>query len=164
VAVTRTRKGGPRAAGALVPALTRTAFAARGLHEAAVITDWPAIVGEALARYSAPERLKGDGTLVVRVAGGAAALELQHLAPVVLARIATYFGFRAALRLALRQGPLPPRPAPPTAPRAGDVPLAEPARSAVDEVAEPGLRAALARLGGALAAESRAREEGDGGG
>ena len=149
------RKPGVRAVGGLLPALTKRAFAARGLHAATVVTDWPAIVGAALARYSAPERLKADGTLVVRVAHAAAALELQHLEPVVLDRIATYFGFRAASRLALRQGPLPARPEPARLrPRA---PLSGPALGAVAEVEDADLRQALARLGAAVAADAPGR-------
>jgi hypothetical protein len=145
------RKPGMSAIGRLLPPLTKRAFAQRGLHEAAIVTDWPAIVGDALARCSAPERLKPDGTLAVRVAHAPAALELQHLEPVVLDRMATYLGFRAARRLALRQGPLPARPEP-ARPRPG-APLTGPALGAVDAVEDQALRAALARLGAAVAAD-----------
>ena len=47
------------------------------------------------------------GTLHVRVGSGALALELQHLEPVVIERINTYFGYRAVERLKLVHGPLP---------------------------------------------------------
>ena len=103
---------GAIALAALLPKLTKPLYRARGFAEAGVLNDWPNIVGRPLADYTAPERLGPDGTLVARV-GGAWALELQHLEPLVLDRIAGYFGYRAVTRLALVQGPLPPRPAQP---------------------------------------------------
>ena len=85
-------------------------------------------------------------TLVVRVEG-AFALELQHLAPIVVERINAHLGWRCVGRLALRQGPLerlPPARAKPAAPS----PAARAAAArAVEGIADPGLRDALARLG-----------------
>ena len=99
------RRLGGHALARLVPALTRKAFGERGFHESAVLTDWPAIVGDELADQCAAIQLGTDGTLVVRAEGPTAA-RLQHLEPQILDRIATYFGFRAVKRLALRQGPV----------------------------------------------------------
>ena len=67
------------------------------------------IVGRPLCDHCCPERLGRDGTLHVRVSGGWA-LELTHLEPLVIERIAGYFGYPAITRLALMQGPLPSRP------------------------------------------------------
>ncbi len=128
--MTRSKRArGPRALAATVSTVTRALFRGRGFGAAFV--DWPDIVGRPLADHSRPERLSRNGTLRVRVSGSWA-VELQHLEPVVLDRIATYFGYRAVTRLALVQGPLP---APP-ARRARRV-------RALDKVEEADLRARL---------------------
>lgn len=150
------RKGGVRHLAGLLPRLTKAALGKRGFAEGGIVADWPDIVGPELAAVSLPERLafpKGarrDGILHVRVAG-ALALELQHLEPVVIERINGYFGYRAVAHIRIRQGPIP-------RPRARGTPAAVPldpaaARavdSAVADIADPQLRAALAGLGRAL--------------
>jgi len=146
---------GPRRVAETLPKVTKPAFAAHGFWEAAVLTEWPAIVGAALAAQTCPEKLGRDGALVVRV-GGARALEVQHLEPVILDRIATYFGYRAVKRLAIRQGPLPRR-TPPRQPETA--PLTEAQKRALGErldgVATGDLRAALEALGSAVLARRR---------
>ena len=150
--------------------ITDTALRKRGFAQSAVITNWAEIVGAELADHTAPQKLafprggRGGGTLHVRVAG-ALATELQHLAPVVLERINTYFGYQAVARLALEQGPLPPRretgrrpPAP--APDAEEVGAIE---GAVSGVEDEGLRRALAGLGRAVMAADKAAKTGEGG-
>ena len=82
----------------------------RGLAEAGVLTDWPSIVGEALAARCQPVKLTGGGhghggILHVHVAGSAA-LELQHSEPQLLERINSYFGYPAVARLRLIRAPL----------------------------------------------------------
>jgi hypothetical protein len=94
----------------------------RGLAEARIVTDWRAIVGATVAERSAPERLvrarqaEGGGTLRLRVSG-AWALEFQHMAPELIARINGYFGYPAVARIQFIQAPLPAarRPPPPPA-------------------------------------------------
>lgn len=86
----------------------------RGLAEARIVTDWRAIVGDSVAERAAPERLvrgrqtgrDGGGTLRLRVAG-AWALEFQHMAPGLIARINAYFGYPAVARIQFLQAPLP---------------------------------------------------------
>ena len=83
----------------------------RGLAEAKLLTEWPTIVGPALATRCHPIRLSSrsdrpGGMLVLHVAG-AAALELQHSEPQILERINGYFGYGAVGRLRLIQAPLP---------------------------------------------------------
>lgn len=139
-----------RPIGAALAKITEPHFRAQGFAEAAVLTRWPAIVGEELARVSCPERLSPDGSLKLRVTGGAAP-EIQHLEPQILERIAGHFGYRAVKRLVLVQGPLP---------RREETRVAEPAELAPEDeaqlahelkaVPEPALRAALAALGRAL--------------
>ncbi len=138
-----------RTAARLVPGLTKAAFAKRGFHRAAVLTDWQAIVGDALAERCVPEKLSADGVLTIR-ASGSVALALQHLEPQMLERIATYFGFRAVTRLRFRQAPLPQAEAP-AKPR--ETPPVPPALSdALADIEDEALRAALLRLGAEVAA------------
>lgn len=162
----RIRRGGkPKALSAQVARLTRRAFARRGLADGQVLRDWPAIVGESLAEWTLPERLAtprdgGPGVLHLRVAGGALALEIQHLEPQIVERINGFFGFRAVERLRLVHGPLPDRPpAPaPAEPPPPDSHVAD----LVAGVADPDLKAALDRLGRSVAARRRRESEKDG--
>ena len=113
--------------------------------------DWAAIVGEAWARVSWPMALGRDGALKLRVLSGAA-LELQHRAPLVTARINLYFGRPTASRLVLVQGPLPLVPPPAAAPSLPRVAAPAAFDGHLAQIPDPDLRAALARLGRAVAA------------
>ena len=115
---------------------------------------WRAIVGPPWCDCAWPQALGRDGVLKLRAAP-AAALELQHRAPLVIERINLYFGRAAVARLALVQGPLPPAapPAPPSKPL-------DPAEAAAIEeliagIDDPPLRAALIRLGKAVLTAGR---------
>ena len=140
--------------------LISEALAARGLGEGSLIADWPAIVGETFARHARPIELqwppraaKRDpeaparpATLVLRVEG-AFALEAQHSAPVIVARVNAHLGWRCIDKIAFRQGPLPPlekrrrlAPAPSDAAQAA-------ARAAAAPIEDEDLREAVARLG-----------------
>lgn len=102
----------PRPAGAALSAITSPTFRRRGFARREILTQWPAIVGDLMARYTCPERLQfgqdrsAGATLVVRASSGFAT-ELQHLHPIVLDRINTFFGYRAVERLTIVQAPLP---------------------------------------------------------
>jgi len=147
----RPRRAAPLAD--LVGRCVREAFSRQGFAAVDIITHWEDIVGPELARRSEPMRLywprredpNSIGTLVVRVEG-AYAIELQHLAPVVIERVNRYFGWRCVGRIAIRQGPVAQRPNRPHP--------NEPEPHAIDEVArdlgpfeDAGLGRALARLG-----------------
>jgi len=141
--------------GALGPALAR-----QGFGEADLILHWEDIVGARLAQWSEPIKLQWPprgprrapdagaepATLVVRVEG-AFALELQHLAPIVVERVNAHLGWRCVGRLALRQGPLERSRRPPRKPAAPSPAARAAAARAVEGIADPGLRDALARLG-----------------
>ena len=114
-------RGGAKRLAEFMPGLIAEALAARGLVEASLIADWPAIVGEALARHARPIELqwppraaKRDpdtpnlpATLVLRVES-AFALEAQHSASVIAARVNAHLGWRCVDKIVFRQGPLPP--------------------------------------------------------
>jgi hypothetical protein len=149
------RHGFMQAIGANLTRIATPVLGKQGLGEAQLLQQWPAIIGEDLARYCWPVKLsfprgqRRDGTLRLRVAS-ALALEIQHREPMLLERINGYFGYRAVARLALIQGGLPPEAEPPPSPR----PLAPAERQALgdrlDGIADPTLRAALERLGSAI--------------
>ena len=157
---TTERRSGMRALGAAVARITAPAFRRRGFAEAGILTDWPHIVGSQLASQTEPERLsfargtRVDGTLQVRVSG-AWATELQHLAPQVIERVNSYFGYRAVDRLAILQAPLSHAEAEPTetSKRPGDREHgdSEPALdSGPSNVENAELRRALISLGAAV--------------
>ena len=93
-----------QAIGANLSRIATPVLGKQGLGEAQLLQQWPAIVGEDLARHCWPVKLsfprgqRRDGTLRLRVIS-ALALEIQHREPVLLERINGYFGYRAVARL-----------------------------------------------------------------
>jgi hypothetical protein len=160
------RRGGLKSAGAHAARLMRPLARQRGTATARLAAEWPAIVGPEIARHSLPERLAGGqgrpagaqrrgaappagGTLRLRVEGPLA-LELQHLAPQIIERINSYFGYAAVGRLQIVQGPLPRRIPPAQANAPLDPQGRQDLRARLASVADDGLRAALERLGQAI--------------
>jgi hypothetical protein len=112
--------------------------------------EWGAIIGADWASVTWPSALGRDGVLKLRTAS-TAALELQHRAPLLIERINRFFGRSVVTRLALVQGPLP-FDSPPREPvlpslAAGEVEVPD---ERLCGIADPELRAALARLGHAV--------------
>ena len=153
-------RGGAKPLAEFTHTLIAEALAARGLSEASLIADWPAIVGERLARHARPIELQwppraakrdpdariAPATLVLRVES-AFALEAQHSASVIVARANAHLGWRCIDKIAFRQGPLPPlkekrRGAPPPSDAAQAA-----ARAAASPIVDDGLRDSIARLG-----------------
>lgn len=145
--------------GCIAPVLAKQGFAASD-----IILAWPEIVGERLARQAEPVRLDWPGgsrrrfadetepaTLVVRVTG-AFALELQHMAPVVIERVNSHFGWRCVAKLALRQGPLLRKAVVAEPPRHLDAAARLAIEEHVADVADDALQQALRRLGQAVLA------------
>jgi hypothetical protein len=146
------------------------ALAQQGFAGSDVILSWPDIVGERLARFSQPIKMdwpkrrpgaegRADpATLVVRVEG-AFAIELQHMAPIVVERVNAFYGWRCVGRLVLKQGPVR-RTVPEKAP---DLTLTPPEQervaAATEAVADEPLRQALDRLGTAVIATERQGRE-----
>lgn len=135
-------------------------FARQGFAAGELVRRWPEIAGAEIAALAEPAKLQWprgergrDGatepaTLVLRVEGPAA-IEIQHLAPIILERVNRFFGWRAVARLALRQAPLPHRRSRPARPRV-DAERARELAAALTTVEDEGLRAALGRLGAAV--------------
>ena len=91
--------------GRILPEAAGRAFSRKGFARARVITDWAEIVGEHLARHCQPLKIAG-GVLTVRVTPSHA-LMVQHMEPVILERIGTFYGSSDGSivgRLKLKQG------------------------------------------------------------
>jgi hypothetical protein len=132
---------GPRPVSALLPALVRPAFRHRAPATQQVLADWEAIVGPALAAVTTPRKLFA-GTLTI-VCSGPVAMELQHLAEPLMARINGHFGRVAVGRLRFLQD-IPPLPPAAPAPRPQAVAAA---RRAVASLPAGPLHDALESLG-----------------
>jgi hypothetical protein len=135
--------------------LTRAAFARYGFAYADLITQWPAIVGDALAQWSEPLRIKWPragvdqrkqgGTLVIRVVPGRG-LDLQHETPQIIDRINSFYGYSAIASVRITQGTISRRP-PHPAPRELGPDQAKALEARLEAVADPDLKEALRRLG-----------------
>ena len=141
----------------LIGKITAKTFEARGLAAAGIAAEWPVIVGEAVAAQSWPDRLRPDGTLRVCVSGPVA-VELQHLEPQILERIAAYYGYLAVTRIAYVNRTPSARPAPVAGRRRPpriDSESAARVESAVVSTRDGRLKAALSALGHAVIARSQ---------
>ena len=94
-----------------VGSVTRRALGRKRSQLAALLADWPLIVGPELSAKAVPQRLAparsgdGGGELTLRV-DPADALELQHEGPRLIERLNGHFGFRAVARIKLVPGHL----------------------------------------------------------
>lgn len=149
----------------LGPSLARQGFATSD-----VIVAWADIVGERLAEFTQPLKIewkrKGPNAdpearpepaiLVVRTES-AFALEMQHLAPIVIERVNTYYGWRCIGRIVLKQGPVrraeKKRPVVPVLSEADRKRV----KAATQPIEEDALRLALDRLGQAIVGQPSTR-------
>jgi hypothetical protein len=130
----------------------------QGFGQSNLILFWDDIAGERLAANSQPVKMQwpargrdgatgsASATLIIRVESGFA-LELQHLAPVLIERVNAHFGWRCVSRIVLKQGPITEKP--PARPVAS--PPSKAAEMAAEKLVgtalEEPLRQALTRLG-----------------
>ena len=145
-----------RTISASVEKIIKPIFGKRGFGEAAILTDWPHVVGATLARHTVPEQIsfprsvRADGTLKIKIDSSALALELQHLTPQLIDKINTYFGYGAVGRIQIVQGPVPDQ----QPPDKGRAPIPEDTQRELDQrlafVSDPDLKAALSALGSQL--------------
>lgn len=157
----RKPKGGPRAIGSFIAKALDPAARARGFATTALLSDWRAIAGADLARYTMPDRIiwprrqeereqapsrghKSEGaTLVLRIEGPRA-IEVQHRAAQILERVNTYFGYRAVTEMRFLQAPIS-RAAPRVATPRPQLPAYTLPKTAA--IRDKGLARALSRLG-----------------
>jgi len=120
----RKPKFGARAIGSYVAKALDPAARARGFATTALLSDWPAIVGGELAKFTMPDRVvwprrreeletgtkqrghRAEGaTLVLRIEGPRA-IEVQHRSGQILERVNAYFGYRAVTEMRFLQAPI----------------------------------------------------------
>ena len=151
-----------RALAEFLPTTLDPLVAKLGMSQASLLLNWEEIAGPGLAEVCEPIRLKwpprgpktavgrGDpATLALRVTPGFA-LDIQHLAPALIARVNAHLGWRCVDRIAIRQEALtrkhkPARPAFVVTPAA-----AAKARALAQAVEDEALKDALTRLGAAV--------------
>jgi hypothetical protein len=155
------RTGISRTIGGHAAALTKSAFAGRGLDAAELVQRWPELVGDVLARCTAPEHLvfprkqRTGGELRVRCASAAMVTALAGEVTRLAARINAGLGGPVVGKISFKQGPLPAR-------QASDLtssPSASPERvAAIAAITSYGdddeVRAALASLGLVIRSDS----------
>ena len=154
----KSSKRGARPLSELLGATLADAFKQQGFASAELVTRWTDIVGAEIAAHAEPMKVQwprqtgnekpAPGTLVLRV-DGPTAIEIQHLANVILERVNRFFGWQAVDRLALRQAPLTRRAKKPGR-AAPDAEAAARIAATLPEVTDDELRQALARLGAAV--------------
>jgi hypothetical protein len=166
---------GPRAIGSYVARLLDPVARARGFAATAIFSEWPAVVGAELARFTMPDKVlwprrhedrtetRGQSawrvegaTLVLRV-DGPRAIELQHRSEQILERVNAYFGYRAIGQLRFLQAPMA-RAVTPTP--AAFLPVDETVLPRPSVFADKDLAQALMRLGTGV----RNKDRGGGGG
>ncbi len=159
-----------RTVGTFVPKLTKAAFEKFGFSTVALITDWPKIVGAALASTTSPDRIRWPktpgqdtaershgsqrvGATLFLTVDPALALDVQYKSALIIDRINAYFGYRAIgdLRIVQQQR---------VELRAAIEPARKPARAVVPEpalatVGNADLRSALERMQTGLSARAR---------
>ncbi len=148
---------GARPLAELLGACLSDAFRQQGFASAELVTRWTDIVGPEIAAHAEPMKVQWPravgsdapepGTLVLRV-DGPTAIEIQHLAGVILERVNRFFGWQAVDRLALRQAPLSRRSK--KVVKAPDPEAAARIAATLPDVTDDELRQALARLGAAV--------------
>lgn len=161
------RTRAPRPIARMVDRLTKGMLGRHGFAHGAIVSQWPDIVGENMARHTQPEKIVfsrdgvSGGTVHLRCDSGALATELQHLEPQILERINMFFGYQAVVRIKLIQGPLP-RPRGATAPPPPKPLSRQEALALADQVAgvdDPELREALERLGQSVLGRHENKQE-----
>lgn len=149
-----------RPLGDLLPPVIGPVLSRRGFGLPGLVLYWEDIAGKELAAVSRPVKVQrcalprrpGQGGMAPAAlhvwVEPSCALELQHLAPVIIERVNVQLGWRCVGRLVLMQGPvaaLPParrRAAPPFDQRAEAA-----AAALIGNGLDPSLQEALARLG-----------------
>jgi len=121
------QKGGSaaKAIGAYVARMLDPVARARGFAITSLLSEWPTVVGEELASFTAPDKLmwprrtedreaaspqsawRNDGAILVLKVDGPRAIELQHRSEQILERVNMYFGYRAIAQLRFLQAPVP---------------------------------------------------------
>jgi hypothetical protein len=105
-----TRKfSGVRALSQTLNRITNPIFSKRGFVENKIIIDWVLIVGERLGNFTSPRKISFQkdkttgGVLHVDVFDSGMAMEMTYSEPVIIEKIATYFGYKAIAKIKIIQ-------------------------------------------------------------
>ncbi|MBY0407307.1 MAG: DUF721 domain-containing protein [Rickettsiales bacterium] len=145
----------PKTLGDCIEPVTRPALKSQGLAGSKILTEWPAIVGPELSRHCLPESLsfprgkKTGGTLTISAENGFAT-QLTHMQPIILERLASYFGYQAVARMVISHSWVAMKHAEKAKPKQR---MTAQEAAVTDEVTDPDLREALAGLGRALSGQ-----------
>lgn len=156
----RYRRLFPKTLGECVEPLTRPVFKAQGIASSRLMADWDKIVGQALASRCLPQKLSfpksknTDGTLTIAVENGFAP-EIQHHQPIIIEKLASYFGYKAVSRISISQSYLPAKILPNTPKKTKAPALCADCVSVAQSVGDEELKTALASFAGALSARAR---------
>lgn len=140
----------PKTLSQCIEPITRPVFKTQGLAGSRIISEWSSIVGEKLATHCIPQKLsfsagkKTDGTLSIAVENGFAT-ELQHLQPIIIERLATYFGYKAVARVTISHTYVPEKEKLPTVEKR-KTSLPSSCINVAETVEDDELRAALIRI------------------
>ncbi len=83
----RRTKGTPTLIGSVVASVLRASGVGDRVEQAAVMAQWPELVGERIAKVAEPELVTPDGVLFVRVRSAAWRQELSLMTPSIIARL-----------------------------------------------------------------------------
>ncbi|MEN3375377.1 MAG: hypothetical protein V7604_732 [Hyphomicrobiales bacterium] len=152
------RRSQPKLLSQLAGKTIADALAKQGFAQTGLVTHWADIVGADIADHAEPMRMiwprrvheddPEPATLVLRVEGPVA-LEIQHMSGVIIDKVNRFFGWRAVGRIQIRQAPLMRRNLK-KKPRGPDPTVVARIAAGMTDVADEGLRDALARLGAAI--------------
>ncbi len=104
----------PKPLSECVEAASKVALDKHGMVEARLIRHWDTILGRETAAKCLPQSLrfapgKRDEGVLTLLVESAYALDIQHSQPLILEKLAVYFGYRAVTQLRIKQGIIPPR-------------------------------------------------------
>jgi hypothetical protein len=156
--VNKPRRSQPKLLSQLAGKTIADALAKQGFAQTGLVTHWAEIVGADIADHAEPLRMiwprrvheddPDPATLVLRVEGPVA-LEIQHMSAVIIDKVNRFFGWRAVGRIQIRQAPLMRRNVK-KKPRGPDPAAVARLAAGLTDVADEGLRDALARLGASV--------------
>lgn len=92
--------------------ITKPLFSKRGFSQNKILTEWHLIVGDDLAKFSSPKKLtypknkKYGSTLFIEVYNSGKAMEFSYNTPIIIEKIAMYFGYKAISQIKIVQKPI----------------------------------------------------------
>ncbi|MBP6985589.1 MAG: DUF721 domain-containing protein [Alphaproteobacteria bacterium] len=98
--------------GRLISKVVKPIMRQRGFYDVDILSEWENIIGAEWAKQTCPQKLsfnshsRRSGILHILVSPGASVL-IQHIQPMIIDRVNTYFGYEAIQRLKIIHGHVP---------------------------------------------------------